>query len=67
MESYGQPQRIHASEDFKHLLDGFGSFTTELRGVIEVKVSFSHDTIIPLSIALNFFLSNRCLMETKLG
>ena len=38
MESHGEPLRIHASSDFKQLLDGFGSFTTELRGEMEIKV-----------------------------
>ena len=43
MESHGEPLRIHGSTDFKLLLDGFGSFTTELRGEVEVKVCFQNE------------------------
>lgn len=40
MESTGLPLKIHVSPDTKKILDTFGFFQTELRGEIEIKVSF---------------------------
>ncbi|OAF69831.1 hypothetical protein A3Q56_02426, partial [Intoshia linei] len=37
MESNGEPLRIHLSPSTKLLLDGFGTFDTELRGPVEMK------------------------------
>ena len=39
--------KIHISESTKHLLDAFGNFMTEERGVIDVKVSAITDLLSP--------------------